>query len=144
MKKVIFLFILFLICCSSILLFNSKSDISEKESDNLQAEEFYFCQRNWPDAPDMKGYMQSMDDVKLKLSNQTSRSATNWSVEGPTNIGGRINCMAVSKTNSQLIYAGMPQGGVFKTTDGGINWNPVFDSQNYLSIGAMRMQMYHE
>ena len=110
---------------------------SENESANLDAQEFYFCQRNWPDAPDAKAMNAAMMDVKSKLNSQPSRSTVNWTCEGPTNIGGRINCMAISKQHTQVMYAGMPQGGIFKTTDGGTNWNPVFDNANYLAIGSI-------
>lgn len=36
-----------------------------------------------------------------------------------------------------VIYAGAAFGGVFKTTDGGVHWLPIFDDQQTLSICAL-------
>ena len=34
-------------------------------------------------------------------------------------------------------YAGAASGGIFKTTDGGTHWTPIFDDQEAASIGAI-------
>ncbi len=39
---------------------------------------------------------------------------------------GRVNCIATAPTNHQTIYIGTG-AGIFKTTDGGANWNNVTD-----------------
>jgi len=36
-----------------------------------------------------------------------------------------------------VIYAGAASGGLFKTTDAGLHWQPLFDNQNVASIGAI-------
>lgn len=43
-----------------------------------------------------------------------------WASGGP--YGGDINCLAMARTNPDVIYAGMDMG-VFKTIDGGDNWS---------------------
>lgn len=60
-----------------------------------------------------------------------------WEVRGPANIGARINTVAVHPNNEDIILAGFGRGGVWRTTDGGDNWEPIFDDQLYLSIGCI-------
>jgi photosystem II stability/assembly factor-like uncharacterized protein len=50
---------------------------------------------------------------------------------------GRIGAIAVDPTNPDIVYLGGAQGGVWKTTDGGVNWTPLTDDQPSLAIGAL-------
>ena len=45
-----------------------------------------------------------------------------WTSHGP--VGGEISALAVSPKNAGTVYAGT-RGGVFRSTDGGANWNSV-------------------
>jgi hypothetical protein len=55
--------------------------------------------------------------------------------------GGRVVAVAgvVGKDNENVYYFGSTAGGVWKTTDGGLNWRPIFDKQKDASpaIGAI-------
>src|SRR5207302_8835581 len=42
---------------------------------------------------------------------------------------------AVVESNPDIIYVGTAAGGVFKTTNGGITWEPIFDDQPTSTIG---------
>ena len=63
-------------------------------------------------------------------------SAMRWRSIGPYRSG---NVYAVSGVpgNPALYYIGTPEGGVWKTTDGGTVWKPVFDAEHVPSIGAV-------
>jgi photosystem II stability/assembly factor-like uncharacterized protein len=52
-------------------------------------------------------------------------------------VGNRATAVAGVPGNSYLYYVGAASGGIFKTTDGGIHWDPVFDSQPVSSIGSL-------
>ena len=54
---------------------------------------------------------------------------------GPAAMGGRIDDFAVVDSNPDIIYVGTASGGVFKTTNGGTSWDPVFDDQPNSTIG---------
>jgi Uncharacterized protein related to plant photosystem II stability/assembly factor len=54
---------------------------------------------------------------------------------GPAVMGGRIDDFAVVESNPDVIYVGTASGGVFKTTNGGTTWDPVFDDQPNSTIG---------
>ncbi len=56
---------------------------------------------------------------------------------GPAGMSGRITAIDVDLSNPDIIYAGAASGGVWKSTSGGINWEPVFDDQPVQSIGAI-------
>jgi len=54
---------------------------------------------------------------------------------GPAAMGGRIDDFAVVESNPDIIYVGSASGGVFRTTNGGITWEPLFDDQPVSTIG---------
>jgi photosystem II stability/assembly factor-like uncharacterized protein len=54
---------------------------------------------------------------------------------GPASMGGRIDDFAVVESNPDIIYVGAASGGVFKTTNGGTTWAPVFDNEVTSTIG---------
>jgi photosystem II stability/assembly factor-like uncharacterized protein len=56
---------------------------------------------------------------------------------GPAISGGRSTAIAGSNRDAHVYYAGGAGGGVFKTTDGGASWFPVFDREPVAPIGAI-------
>ncbi|MDD5425354.1 MAG: hypothetical protein PHN52_02545 [candidate division Zixibacteria bacterium] len=60
-----------------------------------------------------------------------------WTGAGPTNIPGRITDLAVHPSYPGTIFAASAAGGVFKTTDFGVTWLPVFDNQGAPGMGAV-------
>jgi photosystem II stability/assembly factor-like uncharacterized protein len=66
-----------------------------------------------------------------------SAAAAQWTLIGPSNIGGRIECLAVDPTNPGIAYAGAADGGVWKTIDTGASWMPLTDNMETLSMGSI-------
>lgn len=50
---------------------------------------------------------------------------------------GRINSIAISPVNSQIILVGASTGGIWRSSDGGLTFSPVSDSQVDLAVGAI-------
>jgi photosystem II stability/assembly factor-like uncharacterized protein len=46
-----------------------------------------------------------------------------WTWRGPTNIGGRMLCIAVDIDDENHILAGSASGGMWESADGGLNWH---------------------
>ncbi len=51
--------------------------------------------------------------------------------------GNRASAVAGEPGNPAVAYVGAAAGGVWKTTDGGVTWNPVFDRQTAQAIGSL-------
>jgi photosystem II stability/assembly factor-like uncharacterized protein len=82
---------------------------------------------------------------ELREVNVNNRVAGEWVSLGPTsgyyfsygNISSRIVTGAYHPANPDIIYIGPANGGVWKSTNGGINWQPLTDDQPSLSMGAL-------
>ena len=62
-----------------------------------------------------------------------------WRNIGPFH-GGRIAAVSGAIGQPGVYYVGMPAGGVWKTTSGGVTWWPVFDEITQVdSIGAIQV-----
>lgn len=59
-----------------------------------------------------------------------------WRLIGPFR-GGRVTAVAGVPGDPNTYYFGTPGGGIWKTTDGGRVWHPIFDSVPVPSIGAL-------
>src|SRR5438034_8928730 len=56
---------------------------------------------------------------------------------GPAVLGGRLSALVIDPRNPFVFYVGLAHGGVFKTSDNGVTFQPIFDKQPMLSIGAV-------
>jgi photosystem II stability/assembly factor-like uncharacterized protein len=54
---------------------------------------------------------------------------------GPAVMGGRIDDFAVVESNPNIVFVGIASGGVWKTTNNGTTWEPVFDKEGVSTIG---------
>src|SRR5437588_7020789 len=52
-------------------------------------------------------------------------------------VGNRIASVAGVPGDPNIYYAGAASGGVWKSADGGNNWEPIFDKQPAAAIGAI-------
>ena len=69
--------------------------------------------------------------------------ALNWRELGPAQAGGRVAAVAGSDDDSQLYYLGSAGGGVFKTSDGGLQWTDVWPRWSVGAIGAIAVAPHH-
>ena len=101
----------------------------------------FTIQRSFPDRDfDWKGWQKALQRTRqaaqLKERNSDcSGTQADWTLQGPSNVAGRVNSLALKPDNQLTLLAGFSAGGIFKTTDGGVNWRPVFDNFLELSIG---------
>ncbi|MDA3914685.1 MAG: hypothetical protein PF446_10995, partial [Oleiagrimonas sp.] len=56
---------------------------------------------------------------------------------GPAVAGGRVSSVAGIPGDPLIYYVGAAAGGVWKTSDGGESWKPIFEHEASASIGAI-------
>ncbi|HXF40898.1 MAG TPA: IPT/TIG domain-containing protein [Blastocatellia bacterium] len=96
-------------------------------------------------------------DARLKAWQQTSRieidsfvpqASSTWRPIGPSPTesawlgawgmtSGRVNSIAVSPVNANLVIIGSSTGGIWRSTDGGDSFIPVSDDQVDLAVGSI-------
>jgi photosystem II stability/assembly factor-like uncharacterized protein len=70
------------------------------------------------------------------LEDPPGLSALKYRLLGPA-WGGRVSRAAGVAGNPNVYFAATASGGVWKSEDGGLSWNPVFDEQPISSIGSI-------
>ena len=66
---------------------------------------------------------------------QPNTEALRWRYIGP--VGNRTTSIVGVPGQPFVYYTGSASGGIFKTIDGGIHWEPVFDAEPVSSIGSL-------
>jgi hypothetical protein len=51
--------------------------------------------------------------------------------------GNRVDAVVGVAGDPSTYYVGAASGGIWKTTDGGVHWSPIFDKELVSSIGAL-------
>lgn len=112
---------------------NEKSEIQKEPPSD-----WFFKQRAYPYKDiNTKAYLNSLKQKNENLLNRTAPAAFDqpWEFVGPTNVGGRITDIEMWPDDMNTILAGSASGGIFKSVDQGISWEPIFDDAASLAIG---------
>lgn len=71
---------------------------------------------------------------------------SNWSNLGPAVVAntateiagqGRVNAVAIDPNNPSILYVGAPAGGIWKSTDDGVNWTPLADHLPQIGVSGI-------
>ena len=138
MKKIILTVILL---CSAYLVVSAEdfADNPQKRFEEFRKQRA-FPFGNIPDGARQKAFKQmemmvhEKNSASLMLAQQPE-----WKNIGPFNIGGRMKSVVIDPNNPDLAYAAAAAGGIWKTSDGGANWVPIFDYENSIAFGALAM-----
>ena len=68
---------------------------------------------------------------------ESDLASLTWRSIGPANMGGRVAALSICESNPKLWYVGYATGGLWKTTNRGVTYSPVFDKESTSSIGAV-------
>jgi len=66
-----------------------------------------------------------------------------WRNIGPAAMGGRISGLEGVPGNPRLIYAAAGSGGLFKSVNGGVTWQAIFERPENISIGDIAIDPKH-
>lgn len=56
---------------------------------------------------------------------------------GPAVMSGRVTAIDAAEHDENILFVGTASGGLWKSESGGIAWEPVFDDQDIIGIGAV-------
>lgn len=79
---------------------------------------------------------QSLPSRRAPLDSATL-AGFRWRSIGPANMGGRIADIVGIPGPSKTFYVAAAAGGIWKTTNAGTTFRPVFDDQRVISMGAL-------
>ena len=82
-------------------------------------------------------YTQKKKKVKDNSFDKISVNSLKWRSVGPALTSGRISDLAVNPNNPFEYYVAVASGGVWKTSNWGVDYTPIFDSQSSYSIGCI-------
>jgi photosystem II stability/assembly factor-like uncharacterized protein len=74
--------------------------------------------------------------ASAQVVDKTLFNGLKWRLVGPFR-GGRVEAVAGLSGDPNVYYFGAVAGGLWKTSDGGTTWKPIFDHESNLSIGAI-------
>ena len=78
---------------------------------------------------------------RMQEKEETRSSMGSWGWLGPysstSHTVGRVDRIAFHPTNPNIIYAGCPSGGLWKTTNGGLTWFALTDFLPSIGIGGV-------
>jgi len=80
---------------------------------------------------------QAEDSEQRTLAEAPEIAEAEWDLMGPTNIGGRISDLAIDPILTDTVYAATASGGVWKSTDAGMNWTYSWPDDETQSMGAL-------
>ncbi len=122
----------------------SASEVRSKESaeSKLVPGDWFFQQRAYPHGTIDKQAFVAARRTRAKLVQEQATQSPNrfnstWDFAGPTNIGGRVTDIEMPASSLEIIYVGTASGGIFKSSDQGNSWTPIFEDALSLAIGDM-------
>jgi photosystem II stability/assembly factor-like uncharacterized protein len=74
-------------------------------------------------------------DAHQRLAAASPFALLPWRALGPTQQSARIEAIAVPAGNRNTIYVGPSDGNVWKTTNNGLTWQPIFEHESAFAIG---------
>ena len=109
----------------------------------------------WHNYVDEQGFLPSADELfkvwseknlQARLTNQSLNDQSDWISMGPNDFLnrptsylnlGRINCVTPHPENSEIVFAGAPSGGIWKSSDGGLTYIPLSDNLPQIGVSSI-------
>lgn len=102
--------------------------------------QFEWIKRTYPHMQaDPNAMGQAVEAARSMRQRRNPSDYGEWHDAGPLNIGGRIVDIEFDSALPQLVYAAAATGGVFRSTDTGLSWTPIFDDVAALTVGDIAL-----
>ncbi len=129
---------LFLIACQQ-----NEPNITTSFDSKHEPYDLASLQRAYPNQTfDTRAYKKAFEEAIAKNQDRSTTPSgfdADWITQGPGDAGARINVIEIDPANDDIVYLGYSGGGVWKTTDNGLTWNPIFDESPFLAIGSIEI-----
>ncbi len=73
--------------------------------------------------------------LRAQSLDSTVTAAMKWRTVGPANFGGRVSDVVGIPGPSKTLFVATAGGGIWKTTNNGMTWRPVFDDKRVIGDG---------
>jgi uncharacterized protein (TIGR03437 family) len=130
-----------------------RKQAEEEDNQQAQRERWFYEQRRFPLGHIPTGARASaIEEIKRRAKpRDVATNLSNWTLIGPQPTGqgsnyptaGRVNAIAIDPRNNNVVYIGAAEGGVWKTTDGGVTWIPLTDDQPSLATGSLLLDPHN-
>ncbi|HKJ07353.1 MAG TPA: hypothetical protein VJ970_07810, partial [Flavobacteriaceae bacterium] len=111
----------------------------------------------WKHYTDENGYTPTSEDLwqayETHLANmENANDLSNWESYGPKTLInsktstanlGRVNVIVPDPKNMNIIFAGTPAGGLWKSTDKGMSWIPMTDELPQIGVSAIAIDPFN-
>ncbi len=156
--------VLGLLVATTVAYAQGDADIPPKFSNSISPEAYHRLRNDYVDLlrgstadPRLRqaAINQLVAQKKLARSRQAAAGASaitppQWTALGPAPIpngqvvgalpvSGRVTSFVIDPNNSNKLYLGTAQGGVYRSLDGGANWAQIFDSATTSAVGALAL-----
>ncbi len=134
MKRILIVGMVLLCGAGMVLILSDKN--KKAPTDKFAPSDWFFRQRAFPrgEIP-TSDYYRAMKQVHELAATSLKTGQNTWELAGPVNIGGRIQDIEMPRKDKTIMYVGAASGGIFKSTDTGRSWTPIFDHALTQSIG---------
>ena len=96
-----------------------------------------FAQQSETDSNKGSDAAAEVKPAKAKLDTKMLAGALKFRSIGPAFMSGRIGDLAIDQEEPNTWYVAVASGGVWKTTNAGTTFEPIFDNQKSYSIGCV-------
>ncbi len=105
-----------------------RDPVTNKIPDNIRARELEFA----------KKLPKHKETVLFKGNSIQNTQAISWQERGPNNLGGRTRAFAADKRNANIVIAAGVSGGIWRSTNGGIDsWTLVTSKSDFPGVSCI-------
>jgi photosystem II stability/assembly factor-like uncharacterized protein len=123
----------------------ARGEVDEEEEEEglgpAEPDDYFLFQRSTgrklPSAEDFTRSVRQARTLRRATARAARQRGPQWTLEGPTNIGGRLVDLAVDPFNADTVFVAAATGGVWKTTDGGGTLQQAWADDASQSMGAI-------
>jgi len=113
----------------------------EEEEEGLgpaEPDDYFLFQRSTGGKlPSAEDFTRAVSQARTLRAAAAGAPAPAWTLEGPTNIGGRLVDLVIDRTQENTVYVAAATGGVWKTTDAGATLEQAWPGNASQSMGAI-------